>query len=700
MNIKVLRTRIGDLAPYFVYSLLSLAILGPLLLPGYILTLDMPFTPNTDSTAQFYGLPTGQFSSFLPYSLLLDLGSGIVPAWFVQKVILFLAFFLCGLGAHRLVQSRGIGKYFAGLLYTINPFIYVRFLAGQWTLIISYALIPFAIKAFLDMLENGNKRNAIKVAVLSTLVGTLATHQFFLLLLAFFIIFLIKVVKERNLPPRTISAFKYSGIGAGVFLALNIYWLVPDLLAGGIRTEYLGQADLVLFAPGATSRILFDVASMYGFWRGGYIHVQDILPFWWLFFLFLLFLVAYGSICNLDRNNRSRWLVISFGIIGMVSFFLAVGAAANLTKPLFEWLWAHIPIIKGFRDSHKFVALLCLAYAYLGGLGLGEFAKTMKAQRKKLFKLAMMLLTIIALLTPLGYSFTFFGFYGQLRVTDYPKEWYEVNKYLNDDKDDFNVLFLPWHQYMDYGWLPNIEKRLANPARAFFDKPVIQGDNIEMPGIYTQSTNPISKYVEFLLRNRNINNLGELLAPLNVKYVILVKEADYESYDFLYEQKDLRVELQKPYITLFRNEHSTARVYAVDSVEYVQSLDEYIELSKTQDVMGHLYILDSGAKEYGGDEMEEIEFIAKSPVNYEIGITSNRHLIFTVNQDMNTDYWEYNNKKASKNLGFMPAFESSPDGGEVVYTKFYRIYLASYIISILALIFVVWYYFWGLKTKR
>jgi len=36
--------------------------------------------------------------------------------------------------------------------------------------------------------------------------------------------------------------------------------------------------------------------------------------------------------------------------------------------------------------------------------------------------------------------------------------------------------------------------------------------------------------------------MGELLAPLNVKYVILVNEADYQTYDFLKNQKDLSVD--------------------------------------------------------------------------------------------------------------------------------------------------------------
>lgn len=91
------------------------------------------------------------------------------------------------------------------------------------------------------------------------------------------------------------------------------------------------------------------------------------------------------------------------------------------------------------------------------------------------------------LLTLLAYSFTIFSFHGRVGVTDYPQEWYEVNNYLNRNEGDFNVLFFPWHMYMDFSWLPNSDKRLTNPAQQFFDKPVIAGDNIEMPGVYSES---------------------------------------------------------------------------------------------------------------------------------------------------------------------------------------------------------------------
>jgi len=451
---------------------------------------------------------------------------------------------------------------------------------------------------------------------------------------------------------------------------------------------------------------------MHGFWRAGYTYAKDILPFWWLLFAFILALAVYGFVSNyrktgafsntsMEKNSAaakhsvSGWVVLSFGIIGVASFLLALGASTEVTRLPFEWLWEHLPFFRGFRDSHKFVALLALSYAYLGGMGVNELGRVFRQQTKRLLTVTTAALIVVVLLIPPVYSFTMFGFYGQLGTTDYPQEWYETNHHLNQDEDDFNVLFLPWHLYMDYGWLPNRDKRLINPAPQFFDKPVISGDNIEMSGIYSQSANPISKYLEFLLKNgNNTSNLGELLAPLNVKYVMLVNEADYEAYDFLYRQEDLTVELEKSGITLFRNEHPTARVYGVDSVVYIENLEKYLELSKSHDVMRHVYIVGSGVIANDSAEAEKLDFTRKNPVKYQVEGTSHRYTIFTVPQNVDTEYWEYNGEKSLDNLGFMPAFESSSDGGQIIYTRFYQIYLPGYIVSVLTFVWVVWYYFY------
>jgi hypothetical protein len=87
------------------------------------------------------------------------------------------------------------------------------------------------------------------------------------------------------------------------------------------------------------------------------------------------------------------------------------------------------------------VALLVLAYAYLGGLGVDELHKKLKDMkgRKNVDRerIVVTLLIGFALISPALYSANmFFGFNGQLRTVDYPEEWYEVNRFLNSQASE------------------------------------------------------------------------------------------------------------------------------------------------------------------------------------------------------------------------------------------------------------------------
>jgi hypothetical protein len=678
--------------PYIVYIILALLILNVLLLPGYILTLDMLFTPNKQFPGNPWGLEGGWtwVSPCFPLYLVVKLANYIAPGWLIQKLILFAILFLSGIGAHRLLNSNKIGAYFAGILYMINPFTYTRFLAGQWAVLWSYALVPFAIAAFIQLLKKGRIRDGVVVAVLSTLVGLPHITGLILLFLAYLIILIFWILVTRKFVFKLSSTFKILGIASGLFLLINMYWLVPVFTERAIILSQINQADLYSFAPAShSSRVVFDVASMFGFWRNAYINIQDIFPFWWVLFLIILLLAVYGFLSKINDKSIG-WLVAAFSLIGIIGLFLALGVSSIFTKDLFEWLWNNLFFFRGFRDSQKFVSLLCLAYAFLGGFGVTAFLELLKHSRNIRVRILNITLIVIIIITPIAYSFPMFGFYGQLGLADYPREWSEINEFLNHDTDDFNVLVLPWHMYMDFSWLPNKDKRLANPALQFFDKPAITGDNIEISGIYSQSTNPNSKYIEFLIsNNKTINNMGELLAPLNVKYIILFHESDFSNYDFLYDQKDIEEIMDNSNISLFRNLHTSARSYSVNSVIYIQSLDDYLKLSRVQDVMEHIYVIGSGKNIDLNSPMERLLTTSKSPVNFQIQSGAPKYTVFTIPQEMSSDSWECNGQPPIlRNLGFMPVFELKNTLNNIRYTRFYNIYLPSYIISGLTLIFI------------
>ena len=691
--------------PLAFFGLLSILIMAPLFKTGYILMLDGSSMPLGFGN-QLFGHGDAQW---IPYHLVAGVADIVFPHWVVQKAVWFFAFLFAGLGAYKLCPAQGkAGKYFAGIIYMINPFIYARLLVGQSLLVLSYALIPFAIYYFIALLEKGDKKGVILTAILATIIGTLTLHMLALTLLAFLVVLIAKMIQKRRDSHYLLAVTKRVGLLSAVFLLLNIYWLVPLLTAESTPLGQLGTEDMLYFAPQDNTGLGsgLSILSLHGFWRGGYLYTKDILPGWWLVAAFILFLSIYGTIIRW-RDEKHGIYVKSLTIIVVIAFILAWGASSNVTKPLFTFLWDHLSFFPAFRDSQKFVALLVLAYSFLGGLGVAGFAEGLSKDRlAKIARVSLTAVIAIALIAPILNCFTLFnGFWNQIKPADFPKDWYEVNEFLNEDSDDFNVIFLPWHGYIDYDWLSQTSKRTRNFADWFFDKPVIGGDNIEVGSIHTQSTNPISHYIEFLFglpeqKERDITNLGELASLVNAKYLVLAKEVDWKwYYEFLSRQEDLTLVKETSHLLVFKNEHSTARIYQVSDIAYIKDWDELWVRSKSEDVMDYLYVIGDGEEISSGRKAQPVTYQVKSPAKYVIEGSTKGYVIFVPNQDMSASHWEYDDKGSLKHLGFMPAFETNEAGGELVYTRFYHVYLPSYIISLVAIASVVGYYF-GIPKRR
>jgi len=302
-----------------------------------------------------------------------------------------------------------------------------------------------------------------------------------------------------------------------------------------------------------------------------------------------------------------------------------------------------------------------------------------------------LLLIALAISTPFIYSFTIFdGFHGQLKTTDYPKDWYAVNDYLKEDKQDFNILFMPWHLYMDFKWLPTPQKRIGNPAIIFFDKPVIQGENMEAGTVYSSSLNPVTGYIEFLLGKKDkIENFGELVAPLNVKYIILTKEVDYGQYDFLYEQRDVELVRDTENLVVFRNMHPVSRFYEADGVVTIKDWEDLLEISKTRDLTSFA-IVAGNETNIEASKGQALNYTIESPVKYLLAQPSKRYIVFS--QRYSED-WKLEGKTPFANFGVTNAYDTSDIKGNTLYYERFNIYLIGYVISGIAFIFLMILYF-------
>lgn len=282
----------------------------------------------------------------------------------------------------------------------------------------------------------------------------------------------------------------------------------------------------------------------------------------------------------------------------------------------------------------------------------------------KILKILIEIIIVISLVVPFIYSFTFFnGFAGQIKPTDYPHDWYDANKFLDEDENDFKVLFFPWHGYMNFKWVNNTDKRIANPARYFFNKEVISGTTVEIGEIYRQDSSPEQLYIDNLLKNRkNITNFGELVSILNVKYILLTKEADYRKYFFLFDQTDMELVKETENLYIFKNRHDVFKIYQTNDINNINSEKVAVNYEKT------------------------------NPVKFEIGAskgTGDIKKTYVVFTEPYSEDWKLSGKEPIKAYGVVNAYLADKNNGEIVFERFYKINLPSYIISIITFVTLI-----------
>jgi hypothetical protein len=529
------------------YSMLALAIMGPMLKSGYVLTLDMVFTPKISA-------PVGISNSYL-FQWLIHILNLTLPAQIVEKVIIFLILLLCGLSMHSLVDIRDKWpRYFAGLFYMVNPFTYERWMAGQYLVLAGYALIPFAVKALINLLEKPTQQNALKVSLWLTAIAIPSPHMLALSIFVGIIMFLTYLLAKSPKGTYYRDLLHNGGLAVIGVLILNSYWLAYFISGKSTLNQVIssiGKNDLTAFATAGNGHtgLFFNVLSLYGFWLERfkrYAMPNHILWAWILIFIIFMFLIIIG----IKKTIRSKSLpAVALIISASISFVFALGPYAAITGNVTKWAILHIPLMRGFREPEKFSALLVLAYAYFAGYGLDVLLKHIPYEAEGRLELA----RDGALLLPLLYVSTMpLGFAGQLKAVNYPASWYVYESSLYQHPIKGKLLFLPWNEYMSYNFSSRI---IANPAPDFFSANVISGTNAQFGGLDDPTPTPTSKYIENnILAHTNQINLGAKMAKLHIQYILLADGYDFDQYGWLAHQSDLKLVSSQPGLIVYRNE--------------------------------------------------------------------------------------------------------------------------------------------------
>ncbi|MEK6800967.1 MAG: hypothetical protein AABY05_03465, partial [Nanoarchaeota archaeon] len=412
---------------------------------------------------------------------------------------------------------KGKKRMLFALIFFFNPFVYTRLMIGQLGILIAYFLMPMFLYYLFKMFEEDmDYKSVLKVAVSISLIGQTTAHFFVLCFLMFFLGIFWFYQKEKG----NARYLKILGVFLLLIFLLNLHW-IQGLFSGGILGE-INEDHEDFFSPKQSLGVsaFAKVIGMWGFWReAAYESSYKLMPLGlWYFLLALLFSLLLMGYYSDNKDKKSKFFYSLFWI-GLI---LGVGISHPYTGKIFRILFENVPLFNGFRDSHKFVAFIALAYAYFIPIAVEKINEKLIRKRGKIFALVF---TILVVLLVIGSSFVLIGLHGQVKNTEYPESYFALNEFLNGLDLQGKLIYLPWESYLSYNWTreASSDGRIAVFANEFMDKEVIEGPD-EYGG-----NNDFRREVSGCLEIKNKSCLKEI----GVEYVLEDKCAVYsERYDW------------------------------------------------------------------------------------------------------------------------------------------------------------------------
>lgn len=516
---------------FFCSIAYSLLIILPLITFGYTLSVDLiwgPTVPHIPALSNTYIL-----------YVVLNLGSTLFRGDIVEDITLLAIFIIMTSFSFQnstiLNRQTSYVVLFSPSIYAFNPFTYSRFLEGQWLVLLGYALLPWSVVSFYRLMLKPSWRQAAIAAAWTISIALTSIHTVGIVLLAHVVIFIVVNAGDRSLFKQRL---KYIAAASGAWLVVNAIWLVP-LVTGTSRTSEaisgFRDSQLNAFATVGTigSSVPLSTLFLEGFWadsHGRYVLPSSLGWWWYIVASIILGLVAVGIYKIIKRRDT---LGISLVILGVIGWWLAMGIGCSWSAGTTHFLIDHLPFYRGYREPQKWLMLLVLLYSYAGAIGLGAVAGKVKNANARQYVIG------AGLLLPLLYTPTLlWGAGGQLRSAPYPKDYAIAAKRLDASGTDYKVFVLPWHQYLPLSYAGRV---VANPASHYFKQHMITGDNPEIVGVPPQGQSPLYKLINNqLLPDRNYrSDVITQLKPYDVRYVMLLKEADWRDYDWVNKQDDL-----------------------------------------------------------------------------------------------------------------------------------------------------------------
>lgn len=375
---------------------LTLAVTGPALRPGYLLLRDAVSTPRSYPTDTALGLG-GTAPRAVPQDFAVAALSALIDGGMVVKSVLIAAVFLAALGAARLAgrlvaDSGTAGEFIAATLAAWNPFVAERLLQGHWSLLLGYGCLPWVAAAAV-------RTDWVRLVFWTALAGITPTG-----------LILAAVVALVCAPRR-------AAIIAALATAAASPWLLASVLG-----DALGSAQASGLAPFAARAepglgTLGSLAGLGGIWNAEAVPPSRTTLFALPATLVLVGVVALGIGVVLHRPTARALLALA--VAGVVlPAAMATGPGLAVLRTVVD----AVPGLAVLRDAQKWVALAMPGYALCGA---GSVLTVRRFIRPALWA-PVCCVALIAVLGDLAW-----GVGGRMTPVRYPPQWAEVAAAVN-----------------------------------------------------------------------------------------------------------------------------------------------------------------------------------------------------------------------------------------------------------------------------
>jgi hypothetical protein len=505
--------------PALTGLILGLLALGPALGSGFVLSYDMVFVPAPPVGYADLGLGGGPPRA-VPSDLVVALAAKIIPAEFVQKLILIAIFVLACSGAAALLAARWpervagrrlplLAQLVAGVCYAWNPFVAERLIMGQWAMLLGYAGLPWVVREVVGGRAGRIRLWGLAAAIVPATIGGFAAMSITVLAAV-----PAAICGGHPWPVRARRLL----LTFGVLAVASLPWLIPSLInpvhadPNG-ATTFAARADTPFGAFGS-------LLMLSGIWNAeavpsGYGGAASAC------WLAVVVLAGAGYLVA----ARGRRISPGAGVAGVAGFCIA---AIGLTAPTLTALRAAIGFWPGFallRDGQQFVAPTALALAIGLGAGVGAMIEAARAPGgSRLIRgprspagpvatLGVLALAAPVILLP-GLAW---GAVGRLQAVQYPADWIRARQLIDGDRHAGSALLLPWAQYRRYPW--NHGEAVFDPWPRLLARPMIWNDALQVGRTTVAPESERARQLSPLIASAG--PMTSALAKAGVRYVVI-----------------------------------------------------------------------------------------------------------------------------------------------------------------------------------